>query len=186
MAITSAAGTIANKRVTMRRNQTGNRKSRNPSITICPANVPVTVFVDSADPAQAGPFTLDTALEPSTENEPNNTPATATPNSPQGIVGTIYPAGDVDFIKSNVNETIKRYPGLGEVPVMGALFRSTEFQNEQTELMFVITPRLVRPLAESPRVPTDNHVVPSRAEVYLNGALESSTPAPAAPASETP
>jgi len=89
------------------------------------------------------------------------------------------------LIKSNVNETIKRYPGLGEVPVMGALFRSTEFQNEQTELMFVITPRMVKPLAEAPRVPTDNHVVPSRAEVYLNGALESSTPAPAAPASET-
>ncbi|WPH15562.1 type II and III secretion system protein family protein [Variovorax paradoxus] len=87
------------------------------------------------------------------------------------------------LIKSNVTETIKRYPGLGEVPVMGALFRSTEFQNDQTELMFVITPRLVRPLGESPRVPTDNHVVPSRAEVYLNGALESSTPAPVAPAS---
>ncbi|MNL27965.1 Type II secretion system protein D precursor [compost metagenome] len=90
------------------------------------------------------------------------------------------------LIKSNATEAIKRYPGLGEVPVMGALFRSTEFQNEQTELMFVITPRLVRPLAQSPRVPTDNHVLPSRAEVYLNGALESSTPAPAAPASETP
>jgi pilus assembly protein CpaC len=89
------------------------------------------------------------------------------------------------LIKANVTETVKRYPGLGEVPVMGALFRSTEFQNEQTELMFVITPRLVRPLTESPRVPTDNHVVPSRAEVYLNGALESSTPAPVAPASET-
>jgi len=89
------------------------------------------------------------------------------------------------LIKANVTESIKRFPGLGEVPVMGALFRSTEFQNEQTELMFVITPRMVRPLTESPRVPTDNHVVPSRAEVYLNGALESSTPAPAAPASET-
>jgi pilus assembly protein CpaC len=89
------------------------------------------------------------------------------------------------LIKSNSTETIKRYPGLGEVPVMGALFRSTEFQNDQTELMFVITPRLVRPLGESPRVPTDNHVVPSRAEIYLNGALESSTPAPAAPAGNT-
>ena len=89
------------------------------------------------------------------------------------------------LIKSNVTESIKRYPGLGEVPVMGALFRSTEFQNDQTELMFVITPRLVRPLIESPRLPTDNHVVPSRAEVYLHGALESSTPAPAAPASNT-
>jgi len=87
------------------------------------------------------------------------------------------------LIKSNSTETVKRYPGLGEVPVMGALFRSTEFQNDQTELMFVITPRLVRPLGETPRVPTDNHVVPSRAEVYLNGALESATPAPVEPAS---
>ncbi|MET3915027.1 pilus assembly protein CpaC [Variovorax sp. OAS795] len=86
------------------------------------------------------------------------------------------------LIKSNSTETVKRYPGLGEVPVMGALFRSTEFQNDQTELMFVITPRLVKPLGESPRIPNDNHVLPSRAEIYLNGALESATPAPPAPA----
>jgi pilus assembly protein CpaC len=88
------------------------------------------------------------------------------------------------LIKNNVTETIKRFPGLGEVPVVGALARSSEFQNDQTELLFVITPRMVRPLAESPRLPTDNHVVPSRAEVYFNGALESSTPAPFAPAPE--
>ena len=86
------------------------------------------------------------------------------------------------LIKNNITETIKRFPGLGEVPVMGALFRSTEFQNDQTELLFVITPRLVKPLAESPRLPTDNHVVPSRSEVYMNGSLESSKPAPVAPA----
>ena len=85
------------------------------------------------------------------------------------------------LIKNNVTETIKRFPGLGEVPVLGALARSTEFQNDQTELLFVITPRLVKPLAESPRLPTDNHVVPSRAEVYFNGALESSTPPADAP-----
>jgi pilus assembly protein CpaC len=89
------------------------------------------------------------------------------------------------LIKNNVTETVKRFPGLGEIPVVGALARSTEFQNEQTELLFVITPRLVKPLTEMPRLPTDNHVVPSRAEVYFNGALESSTPAPVAPASET-
>ncbi|WP_443273258.1 type II and III secretion system protein family protein [Variovorax sp. JS1663] len=90
------------------------------------------------------------------------------------------------LIKNNVTEAVKRFPGLGEVPVVGALARSTEFQTDQTELLFVITPRLVKPLVESPRLPTDNHVVPSRAEVYLNGALESSTPAPAEdrPASE--
>lgn len=81
------------------------------------------------------------------------------------------------LIKNNVTETVKRLPGAGEVPVLGALFRSTEFQNDRTELLFVITPRLVKPMAELPRLPTDNHVVPSRGEVYLNGSLESAVPA---------
>ena len=89
------------------------------------------------------------------------------------------------LIKNNVTETIKRYPGLGDVPVMGALFRSSEFQNDQTELLFVVTPRLVKPLAEAPRLPTDNHVVPSRAEVIFGGRVESSDPAPAEPAAIT-
>ncbi len=88
------------------------------------------------------------------------------------------------LIKNNVTETIKRLPGLGEVPVLGTLFRSTEFQNDQTELLFVITPRLVKPLAEVPTLPTDNHVVPTRSEVYFNGSLEGSAPAPAARATE--
>jgi pilus assembly protein CpaC len=88
------------------------------------------------------------------------------------------------LIKNNVTQSIKRFPGAGEVPILGALFRSTEFQNDQTELMFIITPRLVMPLAEIPRLPTDNHVVPARSEVYFNGALESAVPAPAAPAPE--
>lgn len=84
------------------------------------------------------------------------------------------------LIKNNFTETVKRFPGLGEVPVLGTLFRSTEFQNDQTELLFVITPRLVKPLLQAVMLPTDNHVVPTRAEVILNGSLENATPAPAA------
>ena len=80
------------------------------------------------------------------------------------------------LIKNNITETVKRIPGLGEIPIVGALARSTEFQTDQTELLFVVTPRLVKALVESPRLPTDNHAVPSRAEIYLRGALESSTP----------
>ncbi|MEY4883733.1 MAG: hypothetical protein RIS34_1587 [Pseudomonadota bacterium] len=81
------------------------------------------------------------------------------------------------LIRNGVNETVKRVPGLGEIPVLGALFRSSEFQTGQTELLFVVTPRLVKPLAQAPRLPTDNHVVPTRTEVYLNGRLEKETPA---------
>jgi len=58
------------------------------------------------------------------------------------------------LIKNNITEAVKRFPGLGEIPILGALARSTEFQTDQTELMFVITPRLVQALVESPRVPT--------------------------------
>jgi len=76
-----------------------------------------------------------------------------------------------------------KFPGLGEVPVMGALFRSTEFQNDQTELMFVVTPRLVKPMTLPVTLPTDNHITPSRADVHLMGSGEGSAPppAPAAP-----
>jgi pilus assembly protein CpaC len=81
------------------------------------------------------------------------------------------------LIKNNVTESVKRFPGLGEVPILGMLYRSTEFQNDQSELLFVITPRLVKPLSAVPRLPTDNHVVPSRSEIYFNGSLESATPA---------
>lgn len=84
------------------------------------------------------------------------------------------------LIKNNSSAAIKRLPGLGEVPVLGALFRSTEFQNDQTELLFVITPRLVKPLAEVPVLPTSNHVDPTRSDLFLYGHMEGSPPAPAA------
>jgi len=89
------------------------------------------------------------------------------------------------LIKNSSAESVKRFPGLGEIPILGALFRSTEFLKDQTELLFVITPRLVKPLAEVPTLPTDNHVEPNRVEVYFNGSLESSAPVPADPASAT-
>ena len=90
------------------------------------------------------------------------------------------------LIKNNITETITRFPGLGEIPVLGALFRSTEFQKDQTELIFVVTPRLVKPMVTAIALPTDNLVEPNRAEVLFMGAAEgkptpsvvSETPAP--------
>lgn len=75
------------------------------------------------------------------------------------------------LIRNNVNETISRFPGLGDLPILGALFRSTEFKKDQTELIFIITPRLVKP-AEDLAAPTDNHVEPSRSDVVLRGKAE--------------
>lgn len=76
------------------------------------------------------------------------------------------------LIRNNITETLSRFPGLGEIPVLGALFRSTEFQNDQTELMFVITPRLVKPSPTKIALPTDNHVAPTRADALFMGRTE--------------
>lgn len=76
------------------------------------------------------------------------------------------------LIKNNITETIAAFPGLGEIPVLGALFRSTEFQNDRTELLFVITPRLVKPLPPNYALPTDAFIEPTRGEFFLGGKLE--------------
>ncbi len=78
------------------------------------------------------------------------------------------------LIRNNVTETLSRFPGLGEIPIIGMLFRSTEFQKDQTELIFIVTPRLVKPLAASAALPSDNHVEPGRADVIFMGAAEGS------------
>ena len=78
------------------------------------------------------------------------------------------------LIKNNVKQAVDRIPGLGEVPVMGALFKSSEFQGDRTELMFVITPRLIKPLDANYILPTDGFTPPSRNEFYFGNKLEGS------------
>ncbi len=70
---------------------------------------------------------------------------------------------------SNVN-SVDKAPGLGDVPVLGAMFRSNRFRRQETELMIVVTPYLVRPTdAANVKLPTDGYVAPSDAERLLLG-----------------
>ncbi|MGH8729196.1 MAG: type II and III secretion system protein family protein, partial [Burkholderiales bacterium] len=79
------------------------------------------------------------------------------------------------LIRSNVTETVRRFPVLGEVPILGALFRSSEFQADRSELLFIITPRLVKPLPPNYALPTDSYTPPSRPEFFLEGKMEGSS-----------
>lgn len=80
------------------------------------------------------------------------------------------------LIKNNVTTNIKALPVLGEVPVLGALFRSSDFQTDRSELVFIITPHLVKPLPPDYRLPTDPYIAPSRSEFFLGGKMEGSAP----------
>jgi len=59
------------------------------------------------------------------------------------------------------------------VPVLGALFRSSQFQKGQTELVILVTPHLARPVAPgSVTLPTDKFVEPSDTDFYFLGRTE--------------
>ncbi|MBB3117008.1 type II and III secretion system protein family protein [Pseudoduganella violacea] len=84
------------------------------------------------------------------------------------------------LIRHTQSGNLQAMPVLGEVPVLGALFRSTDFQQDRTELLFVVTAHLVKPLPPGYGLPTDGPPAPSRSSLMLNGRLEGAAPAAAA------
>jgi pilus assembly protein CpaC len=81
------------------------------------------------------------------------------------------------LVKNNLVSNLKGLPFLGEIPILGALFRSTDYQQDRTELVFVITAHLVKPLpGPGYELPTDKVGVPSRGTMLLGGRLEGPAP----------
>ncbi|MDO9632829.1 MAG: type II and III secretion system protein family protein [Humidesulfovibrio sp.] len=77
------------------------------------------------------------------------------------------------LIKDSTRESIKKFPGLGDLPVLGALFRSSEFRKNETELVIIVTPHLVKPLDMAKQtLPTDGFKEPTPYEFFIAGQLE--------------
>jgi pilus assembly protein CpaC len=88
------------------------------------------------------------------------------------------------MLQENFQDSIRQFPLLGDLPVLGALFRSTRYQKGQTELVVVVTPYLVKPaLPTALLTPADTFAPPNEAELFLLGRPEG---APGPPASENP
>jgi pilus assembly protein CpaC len=86
------------------------------------------------------------------------------------------------LIRNNQVSNIGALPVLGEVPVLGSLFRSTDFQQDRTELLFVITAHLVKPLPPGVALPTDALQPARGANLFMIGKMEANVPArPAVP-----
>ncbi|MES2753219.1 MAG: type II and III secretion system protein family protein [Pseudomonadota bacterium] len=76
------------------------------------------------------------------------------------------------LMQNTHNNAIDKTPGAGDLPILGALFRSNAFQRQETELMIVITPYLVRPVdANSIVLPTDAVMAPTDAGRVFLGQL---------------
>ncbi len=77
------------------------------------------------------------------------------------------------LLRSDVREIVSKFPVLGDIPVLGVLFRSTSFQKNETELIIIVTPHLVKPVDLAKQtLPTDQYVEPDDFEFYLLGKLE--------------
>jgi len=77
------------------------------------------------------------------------------------------------LLRDTVKEQVSKFPLLGDIPILGALFRSQSFLKNETELIIIVTPHLVKPLNMAKQtLPTDYYIEPNDAEFYLEGRLE--------------
>ena len=130
----------------------------------------------------AGRISLKVAPEVS---EPNTQPVTAgTPNN--------LPAFKISYASTTVQmnegenlviggllhdkltEVIRAVPLLGDIPILGALFRRTEKSSETTELLVIIRPTLAKASVSAPELPTDRFIPPTQKELFFDGKLQGS------------
>ncbi len=93
------------------------------------------------------------------------------------------------LLRNAATNDISKAPFLGDLPILGALFRSTRFRRSETELVIIVTPYLVRPVSGQLAAPTDGLRMPSDGDRVWEGqtfrgqgaARVAPAPAPAAP-----
>jgi pilus assembly protein CpaC len=76
------------------------------------------------------------------------------------------------LLQNDMSSVVRALPGLGNIPILGALFRSTHFEREETELVIIITAKLVKSTRGNLALPTDNYLPPSSWEQYGLGRIE--------------
>ena len=82
------------------------------------------------------------------------------------------------LLRNDTSNNVSKFPGLGDLPVLGTLFRSTSFQNNQTELVILVTPYLVKPISDPKKMqtPLDGYMPPTDLERILYGSLYQQQP----------
>ena len=78
------------------------------------------------------------------------------------------------LLQSNSVYDKSQLPWLGDIPVLGALFRSAAYRKDETDLVIIVTPRLVKPLrpGEEPGTPLDETAPGNDGDLFVNGDLE--------------
>lgn len=92
------------------------------------------------------------------------------------------------LLENDVNHSYQKVPGLGNMSLIGGLFRNDNFEKKSSEIIIVVTPYIVKPASHRLEVPTDGYLAPSDGNRILNGAdyQRAKTAGPTAPETRTP
>lgn len=82
------------------------------------------------------------------------------------------------LLSEEVRGIASRIPAIGDVPILGALFRSVEYQRRETELVILVTPEIIAPVDPNhvPKIPGEDYVPPNDYELYALGLLDGEAP----------
>jgi pilus assembly protein CpaC len=78
------------------------------------------------------------------------------------------------LLQTRNSQDVQQLPWIGSVPVLGALFRSSSYQSQETDLVIIVTPRLVAPAVPGQTLasPLDSRLPPNDVDFFLNGQME--------------
>jgi pilus assembly protein CpaC len=75
------------------------------------------------------------------------------------------------LLQNDTSQNVSKIPGLGDIPILGQLFRSDAFQRHETELVIIVTPYLVMPSETAVALPTDGYIAPHDIQRIINSDL---------------
>jgi len=142
-------------------------------VVISPGRISIQISTEVSELSNTGAFTENGFTIPALDVRRAET----TVELPSG--GSFAIAG---LLQHTTKQVIQAFPGLKEMPVLGALFRSRDFENDETELVVLVSAYLVSPSAEGKfAMPTDGFHTPSDISTILNGNLNQVRPRPSTP-----
>ena len=136
-------------------------------VVVAPGRISLQLSSEVSELTNTGSFSLGSQLNGLTIPALSVRRTATTIELPSG--GSFAVAG---LLQHNTKQVLDGFPGVKDLPVLGALFRSRDFADEQTELVVLVSAYLVEPTAESAlSAPTDGFVAPTDPETLLLGRL---------------
>jgi pilus assembly protein CpaC len=150
-------------------------------VVLSPGRISLQISTEVSELTNTGAFTLTggTTTDPAT-GQTVTAPGLTIPalNVRRAQTTVELPSGGsfaiAGLMQHTTKQVLEEFPGIGNMPVLGALFRSRDFQNNETELVVLVSAYLVNPTAEAKlSSPTDGYQIPTDPETLLLGRLNS-------------